>query len=68
MNRESTSGWIRSRQGQAERREGDKECLGVLRMGVELLSRIPGCQGKRHLCEYVGERGSEQLGSLAGAG
>ena len=36
-------------------------------MGVELLYRTPGCQVKRHLCEYVGERGSKQLGSLAGA-
>lgn len=61
---------MRSRQGQAERREGDRECLGVLEMGVEFLARTPGCQGKRHMCECVsGVRGRvRQLESQAGAG
>lgn len=43
-----TSGWMRWGQGQAERREGDRECPGVLGMGVEFLARTAGCQGKRH--------------------
>lgn len=40
----------------------------MLEMGVEFLARIPGCQGKRHMYEYVGERESEQLGTQARAG
>lgn len=40
----------------------------MLGMGVAFMARTPGCQGKRHMYEYVGERESEQLGSQTGAG
>lgn len=59
MSWQPTSGWVRSRQGQAERREGDGECFRVLGMGVEFLARTPGCQGPGHMCECAGEREGE---------
>lgn len=44
--------WVgKIKAGPTERREGDRECLWVLGMGVEFLSRTPECQGNRHTCE-----------------
>ena len=44
-------------QGQAERREGDRECPGVLGLVVVFLARTAGCLGMRHTHVCGGEWG-----------
>ena len=65
---QATSGCVRSRQSQAQRRKGDRESLWVLGTGVEFLARTPGSRGKGTACECVGKgEGVRQLGSQARA-